>query len=92
MVGVTCNSARSGAQLPLLSRLTRLARPSARAGRTRPSPKRYHVDLEVADVTRAVDRCLELGATKPDFQPGGKSWTVLTDPGGHPFCLCQAQG
>ena len=49
--------------------------------------KRYHFDLQVADVTKAVDRFLELGAKKPDFQPGGEQWTVLTDPAGHPFCV-----
>jgi Glyoxalase-like domain len=55
------------------------------------TPKRYHLDLWVEDVAQAVQRCLELGATKPDFQPGGDLWTVLTDPAGHPFCLCAAQ-
>ena len=56
------------------------------------APKRYHWDLEVDDVAKAVERCLELGASKPEFQPGGDVWTVLTDPAGHPFCLCPAQG
>ena len=55
------------------------------------APKRYHLDLRVHDVRNAVERCLELGASKPDFQPGGDGWTVLTDPAGHPFCLCPAQ-
>jgi DNA-binding transcriptional regulator YhcF (GntR family)/predicted enzyme related to lactoylglutathione lyase len=52
------------------------------------APKRYHFDLKVADLPAAVARCLELGAGKPEFQPGGDRWTVLTDPEGHPFCLC----
>jgi len=55
------------------------------------APKRYHLDLEVNDVAKAVKRCLDLGAGKPEFQPGGERWTVLTDPAGHPFCLCLAQ-
>jgi predicted enzyme related to lactoylglutathione lyase len=55
------------------------------------APKRYHLDLEVDDVPTAVARCLRLGASKPAFQPGGDRWTVLTDPAGHPFCLCPAQ-
>jgi predicted enzyme related to lactoylglutathione lyase len=55
------------------------------------APKRYHLDLRVDDVATAVERCLELGAGKPEFQPGGDRWTVLTDPAGHPFCLCPAQ-
>lgn len=52
------------------------------------APKRYHLDLQVDDVPKAVGRCLELGAGKPEFQPGGDQWTVLTDPAGHPLCLC----
>jgi catechol 2,3-dioxygenase-like lactoylglutathione lyase family enzyme len=55
------------------------------------APKRYHLDLRVDDVAKAVERCLELGAGKPEFQPGGDRWTVLTDPDGHPFCLCPVQ-
>jgi hypothetical protein len=39
----------------------------ARLGR----PKRYHLELEVDDLAKAVERCLELGAGKPVFQPGG---------------------
>jgi hypothetical protein len=30
-----------------------------------------------------------LGATKPDFQPGGGDWIVLQDPEGHLFCLAE---
>ena len=52
--------------------------------------KRYHMDLDADDLAEAVRRCLELGASKPDFQPGGDRWTVLLDPAGHPFCVCQA--
>ncbi len=55
------------------------------------APKRYHLDLQVDDLAKAVERCLELGAGKPEFQPGGDRWTLLTDPAGHPFCLCPAQ-
>jgi predicted enzyme related to lactoylglutathione lyase len=53
-------------------------------------PKRYHLCLRADDLAKAVERCLELGAGKPEFQPGGDRWTVLIDPGGHPFCLAQA--
>jgi predicted enzyme related to lactoylglutathione lyase len=56
------------------------------------APKRYHMDLDVDDVADAVERCLGLGASKPDFQPGdGKRWMVLLDPAGHPFCVCVPQ-
>jgi predicted enzyme related to lactoylglutathione lyase len=55
------------------------------------APKRYHLCMRTEDVATAVQRCLELGASKPEFQPGGDRWTVLTDPSGHPFCLAKAQ-
>ena len=55
-------------------------------------PKRYHLDLHVADVAAAVQQCLALGASQPAFQPGdNERWTVLLDPAGHPFCLCRAR-
>ena len=57
---------------------------------TSATPKRYHLCLRSDDAADAVKRCLELGAGKPEFQPGGGRWTVLTDPSGHPFCLAQA--
>jgi hypothetical protein len=47
------------------------------------------MDLNADDVAQAVRRGLELGASKPVFQPGGDRWTVLLDPAGHPFCVCQ---
>jgi predicted enzyme related to lactoylglutathione lyase len=52
------------------------------------SPKRYHLDLYVDDLDKAEVRCRELGATVPGFQPGGERWRVLSDPAGHPFCIC----
>jgi predicted enzyme related to lactoylglutathione lyase len=58
---------------------------------TSATPKRYHLCLETDEVVEAVQRCLKLGANKPEFQPGGDRWTVLTDPSGHPFCLAQAE-
>jgi catechol 2,3-dioxygenase-like lactoylglutathione lyase family enzyme len=53
--------------------------------------KQYHLDLYVDDPAKAITHCLDLGATKPDFQPGSDRWTVLLDPDGHPFCLCPRQ-
>lgn len=53
------------------------------------SPKRYHLDLYVDDLDEAEASCLKLGAAKPDFQPGEDRWRVLTDPAGHPFCICR---
>lgn len=49
--------------------------------------KRYHLDFQVDDVAAAEERCVELGAAVPKFQPGGERWRVLTDPEGRPFCL-----
>jgi predicted enzyme related to lactoylglutathione lyase len=49
--------------------------------------KRYHLDLRVDDLDKAEQRCVELGATKPEFQPGER-WRVMLDPTGQPFCLC----
>ena len=52
--------------------------------------KQYHLDLLVSDTTQAEAECRELGATLPDFQPGGDRWRVLLDPEGRPFCLVAA--
>lgn len=54
-----------------------------------PDPaKHYHLDFAVADLETATREVISLGAGRPEFQPGGDSWVVLTDPEGHPFCLC----
>ncbi|MEO5834919.1 MAG: VOC family protein [Nakamurella sp.] len=52
--------------------------------------KQFHFDLAVDDLAAAEQRCVELGATVPDDQPGGDRWRVLLDPSGHPFCLTLA--
>ncbi|MFS8099878.1 VOC family protein [Lentzea alba] len=49
--------------------------------------KQAHLDFQVADLDLAVKQLLALGATKPEFQPGEGSWTVLADPQGHLLCL-----
>lgn len=49
--------------------------------------KQFHLDLGAENVEATVARCVQLGATKPDFQPGEGRWTVLIDPAGHPFCV-----
>ncbi|GAB2972573.1 VOC family protein [Amycolatopsis acidiphila] len=49
--------------------------------------KHVRLDFSVADVETAVQELLALGAARPEFQPDGGDWTVLTDPEGHPFCL-----
>ncbi len=45
-----------------------------------------HLDIEVSDLSAAVEHALELGATLAEFQPQDDV-RVLLDPAGHPFCL-----
>ena len=53
-----------------------------------PGPaKQAHLDFKVDDLELAVKQLLDLGATKPEFQPGEGRWTVLADPQGHLLCL-----
>jgi predicted enzyme related to lactoylglutathione lyase len=49
--------------------------------------KRFHLDLQVDDLDKAVKRLCAIGASEPDFQPGAEHWRVLLDPDGQPFCL-----
>jgi predicted enzyme related to lactoylglutathione lyase len=53
-----------------------------------PSPaKQAHLDFTVTDVDRVAKELVAIGATRPEFQPGGDQWTVLADPEGHLLCL-----
>lgn len=53
-----------------------------------PGPaKQAHLDFQVDDLELEVERLEALGATRPEFQPGGAEWTVLADPQGHLLCL-----
>jgi catechol 2,3-dioxygenase-like lactoylglutathione lyase family enzyme len=52
--------------------------------------KQFHFDLAVEDIPALEHRCVHLGASVPDDQPGGDRWRVLLDPAGHPFCLTNA--
>jgi len=54
-------------------------------------PQQIHLDFEVDDLDAAEALLLELGATKPEDQPGGDRWRVFTDPAGHPFCLTRSR-
>lgn len=64
------------------------------AGHPRPSwpddGKQFHLDFGVASIPEAEAALLALGASKPEFQPGGDMAVVLTDPAGHPFCITDA--
>ncbi|KOU73443.1 VOC family protein [Streptomyces sp. IGB124] len=53
-------------------------------------PQQAHLDFEVDDLDEAEALLLELGASKPEHQPGGDRWRVFADPAGHPFCLTRA--
>jgi predicted enzyme related to lactoylglutathione lyase len=50
-------------------------------------PQQMHVDVMVEDLDAGEAEVLELGATKPEHQPG-TTFRVFLDPAGHPFCLC----
>jgi hypothetical protein len=50
-------------------------------------PQQFHLDLGVADLDRAHDDVLGLGATLLDAGDGGRGWRIYADPAGHPFCL-----
>lgn len=50
-----------------------------------------HLDIEVNDLSSAVEHALVLGATLADFQPQDDV-RVLCDPAGHPFCLFVRSG
>ncbi|MET7689557.1 VOC family protein [Streptomyces sp. NPDC005483] len=45
-----------------------------------------HLDIEVSDLSSAVDHALALGAALADVQPQADV-CVLYDPAAHPFCL-----
>ncbi|HBU11472.1 MAG TPA: glyoxalase [Clostridiales bacterium] len=49
-----------------------------------------HLDFAVNDVKSAVRYAVECGAAvaKEQFSD---DWTVMTDPAGHPFCLCDGK-
>ncbi|MEV4713934.1 VOC family protein [Micromonospora sp. NPDC049374] len=54
-------------------------------------PQQLHLDFAVEDIGAAEAMLLELGAAKPEHQPGGDRFRILLDPAGHPFCLVPSQ-
>lgn len=50
-------------------------------------PQQVHLDFTVEDLDAAERQAIDLGAVRPDHQPGGERWRVLLDPAGHPFCI-----
>ncbi|MFJ9738335.1 VOC family protein [Streptomyces sp. NPDC101166] len=55
-------------------------------------PQQIHLDFAVDDLDAAEQRLSQLGAARPESQPGGDRWRILTDPAGHPFCLTLPKG
>ena len=51
------------------------------------TPQQMHLDVLVDDLDIAEAAVLDLGATRPEHQPG-TTYRVFLDPAGHPFCLC----
>jgi hypothetical protein len=49
--------------------------------------QQIHFDIDCEDRQASVARAIELGARVADDTPG-QSFTVMIDPIGHPFCLC----
>ena len=47
-----------------------------------------HLDFAVNDVEKSVQHATQCGATRAVDQYS-KDWSVMFDPEGHPFCLCQ---
>jgi catechol 2,3-dioxygenase-like lactoylglutathione lyase family enzyme len=47
--------------------------------------QQMHIDFHTSDREGHVQRAIDLGAT---FQVKEKGFTVLLDPAGHPFCIC----
>jgi catechol 2,3-dioxygenase-like lactoylglutathione lyase family enzyme len=69
------------------SLFTRPRWPSTRSGQQ----MMMHLDIEVNDLSSAMEHALALGATVADFQPQDEV-RVLCDPAGHPFCLFTRTG
>lgn len=47
-----------------------------------------HIDFAVNDLSKAVEHAIRCGAKIAEDQ-FSQSWTVMFDPAGHPFCLCE---
>jgi catechol 2,3-dioxygenase-like lactoylglutathione lyase family enzyme len=60
-------------------------------------PQQLHIDFQVPDVAAAALRAESLGAARASGSDGGErddggpKLVVMTDPAGHPFCLCASE-
>lgn len=51
------------------------------------TPNHIHFELKVDDIEDAQAEAVKLGARVAEVQPDPKTWRVMLDPAGHPFCL-----
>lgn len=54
------------------------------------SQRQMHLDVQVANVDKYVERALILGAKLADIKYVVKDYITILDPCGHPICLCYA--
>lgn len=54
-------------------------------------PQQSHLDFRVDDLEAATAHAVSLGAAVAQDPADGLTWRVMTDPDGHPFCLCPPQ-
>ncbi len=58
---------------------------------TSPSPHRHHLDLFADDQQAEVQRLIELGASRADWEyEEDADYVVLHDPDGNAFCVVQS--
>lgn len=50
--------------------------------------QQIHLDFECEDRASMIQRAIDLGATRMD---DASRFTVMLDPAGHPFCLCDSK-
>lgn len=50
--------------------------------------QQIHIDFHTSEREKHVQRAIKLGATQQVIEKG---FTVLLDPAGHPFCICDSQ-
>ncbi len=51
-------------------------------------PQQFHLDLDVPDLEEAAAYAESLGARRVTAAGREGDFIVLTDPSGHPFCVC----
>ena len=63
-----------------------------RVDKRSPTKSAVHLDLRVGDPEATVSLLGGMGASvKQVVEEGNRRWTVMSDPEGTPFCVCQAR-